>query len=200
MPPFTSRGGGHNYGNDCTLYWDHWYHNWVWAALVAWKGRPRPKQLSPLLMGRTFKDNHEIFQMIVIVCNSWKKPLSHDRGRLQLNVSVLLPSSSHLVAFAAALAVIAIVSIGFFTSNLHYKIQILEDQLRSKIGESLFLWGGYWNRSVCLSIMIFLAKIWPTARTFRNYDDADSFSQSLPQAGKTDPGVNIKLSCLENQF
>merc|ERR1719204_2551336 len=47
---------------------------------------------------------------------------------------VLLPSSSHLVAFAAALAVIAIVSIGFFTSNLHYKIQILEDQLRSKIG------------------------------------------------------------------
>jgi len=46
---------------------------------------------------------------------------------------VLLPSSSHLVAFAFALAVIAIVSIGFFTSNLHYKIQILEDQLRSKI-------------------------------------------------------------------
>jgi len=46
---------------------------------------------------------------------------------------VLLPSSSHLVAFAAAIAVIAIVSIGFFTSNLHYKIQILEDQLRSKI-------------------------------------------------------------------
>ena len=90
-------------------------------------------------MGRTFKDNHEIFQMIVIVCNSWKKPLSHDRGRLQLNVSVLLPSSSHLVAFAAALAVIAIVSIGFFTSNLHYKIQILEDQLHSKIGESLVL-------------------------------------------------------------
>jgi len=46
---------------------------------------------------------------------------------------VLLPSSSQLVAFAAAIAVIAIVSIGFFTSNLHYKIQILEDQLRSKI-------------------------------------------------------------------
>jgi chromosome segregation ATPase len=45
----------------------------------------------------------------------------------------LLPSSTHLFAFVAALAVIAIVSIGFFTSNLHYKIQILEDQLRSKI-------------------------------------------------------------------
>jgi len=45
----------------------------------------------------------------------------------------MLPSSAHLFAFIAALAVIAIVSIGFFTSNLHYKIQILEDQLRSKI-------------------------------------------------------------------
>ena len=47
----------------------------------------------------------------------------------------LLPSPSHLFAFIAALAVIAIISIGFFTTNLHYKIQILEDQLRSKIGE-----------------------------------------------------------------
>ena len=47
----------------------------------------------------------------------------------------MLPSSSHLFAFIAALAVIAIISIGFFTTNLHYKIQILEDQLRSKIGE-----------------------------------------------------------------
>ena len=50
----------------------------------------------------------------------------------------LLPSSSHLFAFIAALALIAIVSIGFFTSNLHNKIQILEDQLRSKIGEYNF--------------------------------------------------------------
>ena len=48
---------------------------------------------------------------------------------------VLMPSSIHLFAFVAVFAVIAIVSIGFFTSNLHYKIQILEDQLRSKIGE-----------------------------------------------------------------
>ena len=105
------------------------------------KRQTKAKTVKSIANG-AFKDNHKIFQMIVIV-NSWKKPLSHDRGRLQLNVSVLLPSSSHLVAFAAALAVIAIVSIGFFTSNLHYKIQILEDQLRSKIGESLFLWGGY---------------------------------------------------------
>ena len=51
----------------------------------------------------------------------------------------MLPSSAHLFAFIAALAVIAIVSIGFFTSNLHYKIQILEDQLRSKIGEYNFV-------------------------------------------------------------
>ena len=105
------------------------------------KRQTKAKTVKSIANG-AFKDNHEIFQMIVIV-KSWKKPLSHDRGRLQLNVSVLLPSSSHLVAFAAALAVIAIVSIGFFTSNLYYKIQILEDQLRSKIGEYLFLWGGY---------------------------------------------------------
>jgi len=45
----------------------------------------------------------------------------------------LLPSPPHLYAFVAALTLIAIVSIGFFTSNLHFKIQILEDQLRSKI-------------------------------------------------------------------
>ena len=51
----------------------------------------------------------------------------------------LLPSSTHLFAFVAALAVIAIISIGFFTSNLHYKIQILEDQLRTKIGEYNFV-------------------------------------------------------------
>ena len=50
----------------------------------------------------------------------------------------MLPSSAHLFAFIAALALIAIVSIGFFTSNLHNKIQILEDQLRSKIGEYNF--------------------------------------------------------------
>ena len=54
---------------------------------------------------------------------------------LCVNCLALLPSSSHLFAFIAALAVIAIISIGFFTTNLHYKIQILEDQLRSKIGE-----------------------------------------------------------------
>ena len=52
-----------------------------------------------------------------------------------LQYSALLPSPPHLYAFVAALTLIAIVSIGFFTSNLHFKIQILEDQLRSKIGE-----------------------------------------------------------------
>ena len=60
-------------------------------------------------------------------------------SHLHSHILALLPSSTHLFAFVAALAVIAIVSIGFFTSNLHYKIQILENQLRSKIGEYNFV-------------------------------------------------------------
>lgn len=42
-------------------------------------------------------------------------------------------SSQGLLALVAALAVLAIVFIGLFTSNLHYKIQLLETQLKSKI-------------------------------------------------------------------
>jgi len=44
-----------------------------------------------------------------------------------------LPSSSCFMALSGALAVIAVISIGFFTSNLHYKIQVLETQLKAKI-------------------------------------------------------------------
>ena len=48
-----------------------------------------------------------------------------------------LPSSSHLLTCAAGLAMVALVVLVAFTSNLHYKLQLLEDQLRTKIGEYL---------------------------------------------------------------
>ena len=58
----------------------------------------------------------------------------------QLNMDIFVPQICNFFhppqfVLDTALAVIAIISIGFFTTNLHYKIQILEDQLRSKIGE-----------------------------------------------------------------
>jgi len=44
-----------------------------------------------------------------------------------------LPASSCFITLAGTFATIAVISIGLFTSNLHYKIQALEGQLRKKI-------------------------------------------------------------------
>lgn len=44
-----------------------------------------------------------------------------------------LPASSCFITVAGTFATIAVISIGLFTSNLHYKIQALEGQLKKKI-------------------------------------------------------------------
>ena len=146
-----------------------------------------------------FKDNHKIFQMIVIV-KSWKKPLSHDRG-WRFNVSTFQScyppprTSSPLQPLSQWSPSSPSGSLlqTFITRSRFWRISSA-----AKLVSTFFFGAG--TEIACLSIMILLAKIWPTARTFTNYDDADSFSQSLPQAGKMDPGVNRKLGCLENQF
>jgi hypothetical protein len=43
-----------------------------------------------------------------------------------------LPSPSHMLGLLGVLGLVVLAAIGYFTSNLHYKVQLLEDQLRTK--------------------------------------------------------------------